>query len=518
MTYTGKPSRGCEPCRKVHVKCDEKHPECSRCVRLKKSCTGYRDEVDIMFRVVDGRSSDSNLSWNGRPRKVEQRSPDLLPGIARSLFPSQEDKSLCYFYEYMIGTMSESDHSWYLHLQLPYLISRTRQDSALYLAAQAISQAVWAKYRGNYAHTMRVSRKRYMQSISALKAAIRDPIEVKSDENLYAVLLLCGYETITFDSEVLSAWGSHVDGAAALLRVRGKEHLSTRFQCNMFLFIRRNAVHSHIQLSRPADPIFDELAEAVISYENTEDRLLSMTIRVPQLQSLASDILSQPSPSVVESDVVELTRAAEDLGGELADWARNVPAGWSYSVATNLNSMSSSEQDTSYYIPSAIHGYADFYIARVWNMYRVSRLIIQSILYRAGSIKVDGQYPEDTQIAKTNRMLVNDICASVPFLLGYDLTQLKRTPINTTQDDKSIWPQSSTSKVASCKHTGRFSLVWPLYLACSEPSIPETQRLWMRAQLRWIAEHGAEKQTKLVSRTQSQTLLGVSEDFRFDCV
>ena len=45
-----------------------------------------------------------------------------------------------------------------------------------------------------------------------------------------------------FDSEVLSAWGSHVDGAAALLRARGKERLHTPLQCNMFLFIRRNAV------------------------------------------------------------------------------------------------------------------------------------------------------------------------------------------------------------------------------------------------------------------------------------
>lgn len=49
---------------------------------------------------------------------------------------------------------------------------------------------------------MQVSRKRYVQSISALKAAIRDPIEVKSDETLYAVLLLCGYE-VSFISLLL---------------------------------------------------------------------------------------------------------------------------------------------------------------------------------------------------------------------------------------------------------------------------------------------------------------------------
>lgn len=282
-------------------------------------------------------------------------------------------------------------------------------------------------------------------------------------------------------------------------------------------------VHSHVQLSQPVDPIFDELAEAVFSFENTEDRLLSRTIKVPQLQSLVNSILSQPSWKIIESDIFELIRAAEDLDRELADWASNVPAGWSYSVATNLNSVSNPEPSTSRYIPSEIHVYRDFYIARVWNLYRVSRLIIQSILLRAASClcfpsKSGAQHPENTHIEKLNGVLVDDICASVPFLLGYDLSQLKRPTTNINfQDEKSIWPQSSTSKVGNSKHTGRFSLIWPFYLSCSVSSIPETQRWWMRAQLQWIAEYG-EPQAKLVSGTQSQTLLGGPEDFRFDCV
>ena len=45
---------------------------------------------------------------------------------------------------------------------------------------------------------MRRSRKRYVQAISALMAALQDPVEVKSDETLYAVLLFCGYEVSLF--------------------------------------------------------------------------------------------------------------------------------------------------------------------------------------------------------------------------------------------------------------------------------------------------------------------------------
>jgi len=200
-----------------------------------------------------------------------------------------------------------------------------------------------------------------------------------------------------------------------------------------------------------------------------------------------------------------------------------VPAGWSYSVATNLNSTSNPGLLASCYIPSEIHIYPDFYIARVWNLYRVSRLIIQSILLRAATWlyllpEAAGQHLENSRIEKVNGILVNDICASVPFLLGYELSQLKRPTTNiNSEDDKSTWPQSSSSQIGNSKHTGRNSLTWPLYLSCSVSSIPQTQQRWMRAQLQYIAECG-EPQAKLVSKAQSQTLLGGPEDFRFDCV
>lgn len=120
--------------RGVHIKCDEKRPSCSRCVRLKKVCSGYRNEIDLMFRVAV-RKPCSNSNGNGRVHLREGV-------IARSLFPSEDDQTLCYFYTSMIGTIAESDHSRYLHLQLPHLFSRSRKDSALCLAAQAISHAV----------------------------------------------------------------------------------------------------------------------------------------------------------------------------------------------------------------------------------------------------------------------------------------------------------------------------------------------------------------------------------------
>jgi len=302
----------------------------------------------------------------------------------------------------------------------------------------------------------------------------------------------------------------------------------------MFLFIRRNAVsllsstscglltqksqiQSHLQISQPIDPIFDEYSEILLPYENIEDRLLTKTMRIPKLQSLTNSLLSQPCCAVDVSEAFELIQAAEDVDRELADWARNIPIKWSYTTFTCMRNSLGSQLSGSNFIPNQVHRYPNFYAARVWNLYRVYRLVIQSILFRVSSwVYLDPTVHYQDRIGNTNRNMVEDVCASVPFLLGYDLSELKRSA-DSLQDKNFLWPQISMSKASYSGHTGKFSLVWPLYIACSVPSVPEPQRKWMRAQLRWIAETG-EAQAHFVQDAESQTLMGGPESFRFDCV
>jgi hypothetical protein len=341
-------------------------------------------------------------------------------------------------------------------------------------------------------------------------------------------------QTIAFDSEALSAWGTHIDGAAALIRNRGRENFCSPFACNMFLFIRRNAVslllstdyriliqlsqiQSHLQISKPMDPIFDEFAEIPSLHENFEDRLLSKAMHIPNLQSLANSLLSEPSCAVDVSESFEVILAAQDVDRELANWASRIPVEWSYTTVTRMGYFPGPHLSSSNFVPSQIHRYPNFYVARVWNLYRVYRLIIQSILLRVSSWVY--HYPTDHhqhRIEEINRVMVDDLCASVPFLFGYDVSELKRST-DRLQDQNFLWPQSSMNQATSSGHTGKFSLIWPLYIACSVSSVPDTQRSWMRAQLRWIAETG-EAQASFIQDAESQTLMGGPESFRFDCV
>jgi hypothetical protein len=50
------------------------------------------------------------------------------------------------------------------------------------------------------------------------------------------------FKTIMFDSKALLAWGAHVDGAAALVKMRGYEALSSPVSRSIFFFVRKNIV------------------------------------------------------------------------------------------------------------------------------------------------------------------------------------------------------------------------------------------------------------------------------------
>jgi hypothetical protein len=219
-------------------------------------------------------------------------------------------------------------------------------------------------------------------------------------------------------------------------------------------------------------------------------------MRIPRLQSLANGLLSRPSCTVDVGKAFQILRAAKDLDCELINWAGRIPIKWSYTTITRMRHSLGPQFSSSNFIPNQIHRYPNFYVS--------SCVYLQPAEHDQGHIE------------NINRIMVEDVCASVPFLLGYNLSEL-RSSNDSLQDENFLWPQSSINKASSSMHTGKFSLIWPLYIACSVLSVPEMQRRWMRAQLRWITKTG-EAQALFVQDAESQTLMGGPESFRFDCV
>jgi hypothetical protein len=57
-------------------------------------------------------------------------------------------------------------------------------------------------------------------------------------------MLSINIQTITCNPEIPVGWGTHIDGAAALLGFRGKESLNEPFSQRLYLYVRRAIVSS----------------------------------------------------------------------------------------------------------------------------------------------------------------------------------------------------------------------------------------------------------------------------------
>jgi hypothetical protein len=248
--------------------------------------------------------------------------------------------------------------------------------------------------------------------------------------------------------------------------------------------------------------------------QNVEEQLISAMAKIPCAQHQANSLLYSQSDNKTKK-VEQLLDSAGTLDDALSDWAHSLNTLWAISAATNLNLSS-----TSNFTPRQVHKYSSFYVARVWNMYRVARLIVQSILLRTISLLPASSTTatKTKAIEKKGQDLVDGICASVPFLLGQRLAGMK-APASAELGEKPsvLQPESSNGMGNARARTGRFSLIWPLYVACSASFISKEQRRWLCAQLQAIAECG-EPHAHFALCTESRILTGGTEFVRFDCV
>jgi hypothetical protein len=164
------------------------------------------------------------------------------------------------------------------------------------------------------------------------------------------------------------------------------------------------------------------------------------------------------------------------LDAEYADWASRCPPPFIYSTV-NLTERSDEVFSDHYHI------YTSIWIARVWNGYRCVRILVNELVVDqlnhllqrpAMSLPVRNSSSNayENQILASNSMLLqlaHDICASVPYCLGYDnaLDPALREP-----------PRAASGNL----------LLWPLYSAAVTGMVSPMMRDWVAGRLMLIGE------------------------------
>ncbi|KAE8448474.1 hypothetical protein EG329_009355 [Mollisiaceae sp. DMI_Dod_QoI] len=521
------PSRGCRTCKQRRVKCDEARPVCNRCQKAKLVCQGVEEDGGFVFlneneyavgrrkrprgpNVNSGSTSRDRSAAGAGNQKPEShglfRSPhDALLArvrprepqsfhVAPALSLPMDDQALSYYSRNYIEAPHALSGIMDGHLQCALVDGCYSQpQSILSLAIFAVSYATYGRARRSHA-ALATGYTKYSKALLKTNLALKDAREATNDEILLAVMLLSYYEnSVTEKTSSLSDRGiqaiasrsfAHHDGAMAMLNLRRQLDQRSNKSMALDMLVRRQLLRSVLLRSMPVPYwLRDGSQYGEQGFALEFDRCI---VRAVELRCEASGISVDFAP-VLSSDsyfhmkLHRLLAEAQSLDDDLITWANALPQEDWYSTHTVQNDKSSNMV-----FDGTIHIYPTEGHAGMWNRFRAVRLVVNEVILKTMSVlnklpESNSNAPEEAAKLKTT-LLADDICASVPFMLGLievnemagdNITVVSKTP--------------SSLKFAVKASTASF-LCWPLAMATMMSGISCLQHFYLRSRLIDVSE------------------------------
>ncbi|MCJ1314939.1 hypothetical protein MMC15_000253 [Xylographa vitiligo] len=386
-----------------------------------------------------------------------------------------ESQAMCYFFQNYVSQSPQPSKGYFDYLSCIFssndAVERSLIDAVVSLGMVGLSNTKHAS------EIMIPAKERYTLALQATNSALGDEKDAKADQTLITVMLLGLYETNTCTSpRSMQSWTQHISGAVQLLRLRGKEQLQTRIGHRLFIQLRGQVIINCMQRRARVPDDIAEWTLYAMAYETEgeiiESNLSFIVIKFCNLRASMDSFHDY-------RDSARVVSAAFNIDAELADWATRCPIQYVYNTVTIQSPSESVFSD--YY-----HTYETIWAAWAWNSYRSIRILLNEMLLEqlAHLSQYPFDYPEaydeysvlpyETQILCCKSLLVQltqDICASVPFYLGYH--------------NRHDGLESSQVPPAAA---GGNLLLWPLYTAACTNVVSDISRSWVIGRLENIAE------------------------------
>ncbi|KAK4503579.1 hypothetical protein PRZ48_004494 [Zasmidium cellare] len=481
MVYRGKPSAGCEQCRKAKKRCDLGQPACTRCSKLKKQCTGYRNVSELQIQdesestklkadrqkarhlapptttenalptpASNAQSPNSDSSSTGddiidlpphdsfpilgfveAPADDVQNFESLCTleqiGVPDSLRFNVDELATTYFFNQFT---SQNGHWTWLRDQARL----SNMDPVLELSIRACGIACFDNVQ-HIAQGREYSRKLYAEALGLLNGALRDPKRSKTDDSLVAVAMLGYYENLTCDSrDSILSWKAHIQGATQLLKIRGKNQFKTQIGRMLFRETRSQILINCIWEDQ-SPPAFlyeweQELEEMSPNRQQVApaDRL---TIICWDFASLRCKVRYK---TITDAEALDL---AAQIEMRMIEWSIETMAkpAWQY------HDLEVEESPDVW--NGMVHSYVVHPAAGVWNTYRSMRIMLtrtQEYLYRR--IHPNPAHEDAGQFKyfrSVRRQMADEICAGIPSQLGH-ASPAYNSPCLLITAYMSIWP------------------------------------------------------------------------------
>jgi hypothetical protein len=213
-------------------------------------------------RTPSRASNRSDLSFNESDfESIAQQFRTPSPPVP-SLEPSFEERAINFFFKHHVAEPSP--------FQGPFQYLRAISianglDDAIKSSITATGLAGLANVSKS-PRMISLARKEYSNALRIVNSAIASPIDALKDSTLISILILAIFESTTCSKGLsLKAWTEHINGAAALVKLRGRTQFTT--QTGMFIFLQAQAhlLISCIQRSIPVPESIIALSKQAFS-------------------------------------------------------------------------------------------------------------------------------------------------------------------------------------------------------------------------------------------------------------
>jgi hypothetical protein len=180
--------------------------------------------------------------------------------------------------------------------------------------------------------------------------------------------------------------------------------------------------------------------------------------------------------------VLALMQRAFTLEQEFQAWIDNASDYWQPKIVAWVDDINGDMKDSKAF-PGKVLVYNDFWVLTMYNLLRVSKLFLAGAIIRCAAwvaSPVDYRTtPEYATAARWSVDIINDIVASVPYVLGWG-----RDDFNTKYGVQEGFACGSGASLP--RAIGAYVCVWPLFSATCSDFTTDRQREWMFGRLQYI--------------------------------
>ncbi|KAL1591977.1 hypothetical protein SLS60_011569 [Paraconiothyrium brasiliense] len=395
-------------------------------------CPGYRDPSEQTFRDESVKvKRKAQEAYSKKAARIKGNRDDVFPNDSLVVLPLNPNETRIVLPQWSPGppiedvALAHFMSSYVPESRFEYLLSiytTFGPDASLPAAIEAASKARLAWEVGEPL-VMEEARSSYAKAVTETNLALSNPATALQDATLVSVLLLSLFETMIWTGVgIPDNWTTHIRGALSLVRLRGSSQLETEVGCQLFTHVTNIVSVSSIRLCERIPQDIIELQIEALRQHDDKRPIYRLTSYTGEVANLFAEIAEG---NLTTNKIIESTRRMDD---KYMSFLETLSPIWRCRNVV---------QDDPEVYGRLFHQYPRPRTAQIWNSIRMTRMLLNGIIYGHASLLSGSSAAAIKAQAERNvGQMAADICATVSQFLD------TRT-FNVAWAATLLWPLSS---------------------------------------------------------------------------